>query len=282
MAGLMDYKIKNGKVILAADDFEPSLVFDCGQCFRWEENGRAWRGVAMGYATTVERQGNEISVDCSEEDFQETWLNYFDLSYDYATARERISTDPFTAAAAEYGRGIRILRQDFWEALCSFIISQCNNISRITGIISRLCEMYGAPFEYKGKTFYAFPSAERLAAVSSDDLAPLRAGYRAKYIVDAARDVAKGRISAEEIRPLSTKDAIARLCELNGVGVKVASCTLLFGCGKRDAFPIDVWMKRALNEHYQKGFDGSAFGMDAGVAQQYIFHYIRNYRNSNK
>ena len=270
----LDIVERGGKVVAGAEDFDPALIFDCGQCFRWDvdENGR-WHGIAKGRALEVERRGDEVEIGCTRDEFEEVWRDYFDMDRDYAALRARISVDPFTAAATEYGMGIRVLNQEFWETFCSFVISQCNNIARIKGIVSRLCAMYG---EEIGEGMYAFPSAERIAALEPEDLAPLRSGYRAAYIVAAARAVAEGRISAEELRPLDTKAAIKRLCTVEGVGVKVASCTLLFGVGKPDAFPVDVWVRRALKEHYPEGFDGSVFGNDAGVAQQYIFHYIRH------
>lgn len=273
MSGL-DILERGGRTVAPAVDFDPALIFDCGQCFRWDiGTDGVWRGVAKGRTLEVVRRGDEVEIGCPREEFEWYWRDYFDMGRDYAALRARISTDPFTTAAAEYGAGIRVLNQEFWETFCSFIISQCNNITRIKSIVSRLCALFGEEIEHG---VYSFPTAERIASLEPDDLAPLRSGYRAAYIVAAARAVAEGRISAEELRPLSTRDAIKRLCSVEGVGVKVASCTLLFGAGKPDAFPIDVWMKKALAEHYPPGFDGSAFGGDAGVAQQYIFHYIRH------
>lgn len=270
-----EYFVRGDSVVLPARDFDPALIFDCGQCFRFTPDERGvWSGVAFGRELSVERRGDEVSIRTDEETFESVWRRYFDLERDYAAARERISRDDFTREAAAFGAGIRILGQDFWEALCSFIISQCNNITRIRGIVERLCELFGD--ELPGGR-HAFPSAERIASLEPDDLAPLRSGYRAPYIIAAARDVAEGRITAEELLPMTTEQAIKRLCELEGVGRKVASCVLLFGAGKRDAFPVDVWMKRALAEHYPPDFDPvSAFGEDAGLAQQYIFHYTRH------
>ena len=272
---MADYILRGGKIVIPAVDFEPSLIFDCGQCFRFtpDENG-VWSGVAFGRKLSARRVGDEALLDCSERDFAEIFHRYLDLDRDYASARARISSDDFTREAAAFGAGIRILNQDFWEALCSFILSQCNNIARIRSIIERMCGLFG---DEVGGGKYSFPSAEKLATLEPDDLAPLRAGYRAPYVISAARDVAEGRITAEELLPMSTEGAIKRLCEMQGIGRKVASCVLLFGAGKRDAFPIDVWMKRALAEHYPAGFDPTAaFGEDAGLAQQYIFHYTRH------
>ncbi len=271
---MSEYFLRGGKVVLPALDFSPPLIFDCGQAFRFlpDENG-VWRGIAFGKPLAVEQKGDEILLDCSEDDYISTWRRYLDVERDYAAVRGRISGDDFTKSAAEFGTGIRILRQDFWEALCTFLISQNNNIKNIRSTVEKLCALCGEPV---GEGF-AFPTAERLAVSSPDELDPIRAGYRSKYIVAAAREVAEGSITADELLPMTTDAAIKRLCELVGVGKKVASCVLLFGAGKLDAFPIDVWMRRALDEHYPSDFDPvGAFGADAGIAQQYIFHYIRH------
>lgn len=272
---MTEYIVRGGRIVIPAEDFEPALIFDCGQCFRFTPDADgAWSGVAFSRRLAAKRVGDEAILDCGERDFVEIFHDYLDLDRDYASARKRISNDDFTREAASFGAGIRILNQDFWEALCSFILSQCNNIARIRSIIERLCGLFG---EDVGDGRYSFPSAEKLATLEPDDLAPLRAGYRAPYVISAARDVAEGRITAAELLPMTTDGAIKRLCELQGIGRKVASCVLLFGAGKRDAFPIDVWMKRALAEHYPAGFDPTAaFGEDAGLAQQYIFHYVRH------
>ncbi len=270
-----DYTVRDGRVVVSAEDFDPALIFDCGQCFRFTPGSDGvWSGVAFGRALSAKRVGDEVELGCTEDDFQSVFRRYFDFDRDYKAARQRISSDDFTRQAAEFGAGIRILNQDFWEALCSFILSQCNNIARIRGIIERLCGTFGDKIA-PGK--YSFPSAERLATLTPDDLAPLRSGYRAPYVIAAAREVAEGRITPDELLPMTTDGAIKRLCQMQGIGRKVASCVLLFGAGKRDAFPIDVWMKRALKEHYPEGFDPvKTFGADAGLAQQYIFHYARH------
>ncbi|MDR1117268.1 MAG: DNA-3-methyladenine glycosylase 2 family protein [Oscillospiraceae bacterium] len=277
--GLKDYTVRDGLVVLKNNkDFLPELIFDCGQCFRWDRRGNGrWYGVAFGKALELWETDGDVYMDTTEKDFLEIWYEYFDLGRDYEAVRGRISSDSFTAPAAQFGRGIRILRQDGWEALCSFIISQCNNITRIKGIIGRLCELYGEELEYRGETYHAFPSAEVIAGLDEKALSPLRAGYRAKYILSAARDISTGKVDLRGLCGLSTEEAMKELTGVNGVGVKVASCALLFGCGRTDAFPVDVWMKRAIEGHYGgKEFDYRMFGEDAGIAQQYIFHYMRH------
>ena len=176
----------------------------------------------------------------------------------------------------EYGRGIRILRQDSWEALCSFIISQCNNISRIKGIVERLCENFGDPISVGDKVYYTFPSAERLATLEPEKLACSRSGYRAEYIICAARAVVGGEIDLEALKKCDYKQAIKALRSIRGVGEKVANCVVLFGLWHMEAFPIDVWMKRALKENFPPDFEPETLGEYAGLAQQYIFYYARN------
>ncbi len=161
--------------------------------------------------------------------------------------------------------------------LCSFIISQCNNIKRIKGIVERLCLLCGDPITYEGDTYHLFPSPERVAALDIQDIECLRAGYRSEYILNAAREIAQGGLSLDGLEKMTTEDVINTLTQLKGVGIKVASCVALFGCGKMDAFPVDVWIRRAIEKYFGgKTFDSAIFGAYAGIAQQYIFHYIRN------
>ena len=254
-------------------DLELGETLDCGQCFRWrrQEDG-SYRGVVRGRAVRASRDGDRLILDGADESDREMWADYFDLSCDYAAIRERLGAlHPAMAEAARYAPGIRILRQEPFEALISFIISQNNNIKRISGIVARLCESFGEPI---GGGEYAFPTAERLAALEPDDLAPIRAGFRHRYIIDAARRVARGETDLEAIRLLPVDEARSRLMRITGVGVKVADCVLLYGLHRAESFPLDVWMKRAMATLFD-GMEPSAFGDCAGVAQQYIFHYAR-------
>ena len=255
-------------------DFSLPATFDCGQCFRWNagESG-TYRGVAFGRYLEISRDGDAILLKTTETDFREVWRDYFDLDTDYAAIRRHVSINPHMETAAEFGAGIRILRQEKWEALCSFIISQCNNIPRIKGIVEKLCTLYG---EEISDGVYAFPPAETVAALTEADLAPLRAGYRAKYILAAARAVTEGAVDLEELAALPPNDALGVLKTLPGIGNKVATCALLFGLHQLDAFPVDVWMKRAMAANFDSDFDHRAFSPYAGVAQQYIFNYERN------
>lgn len=262
----------NCVIIKGVRNFDLAQTLDCGQAFRWSVNDEGvWSGVARGkFIELAEKDGDIVIYGSNKSDFETIWSDYFDLSRDYAAIINQFSSDETLKKAASFSSGIRILRQEPFEALCSFIISQNNNIPRIKGIISRLCENYGEPIE----NGYAFPSAKRLAALTVEDLAPIRSGFRAKYIIDAARRVASGDIDLDALKDLSYDEAQKILLTIKGVGPKVADCTLLYGCGHIEAFPKDVWIKRALKEYFGGEIPQCATGA-AGIAQQYIFYYVR-------
>lgn len=267
-------EVFSDRTVLTGDHaFSPEQTFLCGQCFRFDPEEGGFSGIAGGRYIRAEQNGGETLLFCPEEDFETFWRGYFDLDRDYSAVRPLIAHDPFLTEAERFGRGIRLLRQEPWEALCSFIISQCNNIPRIKSIVSRLCGTFGSPIP-EG---FAFPSPEVLAALTPEELAPLRAGYRAEYIVNAARAVASGETDLEALRSLPTDDARRELMKLSGVGKKVADCVLLFGLSKTDAFPVDVWIKKVLQSVYPSGLDTSVYGDLAGLVQQYIFFYAREH-----
>lgn len=269
----MEILYKNGRTLIKSPaDFDPDKIFDCGQCFRWEKTDGLWRGVAGGRVLTVRQCGDDVLLDCSQRDLEEFWHDYFDMGRDYAAVREKVSLGDYMRKAAAFGRGIRILRQEPWEALCTFIISQCSNIPRIKGVVSRLCGLLGEEIE---DNTYSFPGPEVIAPLGVCELAPLRAGYRAQYILDAARAVCDGSLDLDALRSGGADEAERALLTLNGIGKKVAGCVMLFGLGKTEAFPIDTWMKKALKEHFEPGFDPAVFGENAGIAQQYIFYHAR-------
>ena len=259
--------------------FEPSQSFDCGQCFRFEmESDGTWSGVARGVFFGVKAMGDHLFIRCeSEDDLTGVILPFLALDEDYGLIREdirlRFRDDPTMTNAMALGSGIRILRQEPWEALCSFIISQNNNIPRIKKIIETLCEKYGAPLSC-GR--YAFPTPEALRDAGVDALFECRTGFRAKYIYDAACKVADGTLDLENVMTLPTAEADVLLQSVKGVGAKVSACALLFGLGKTDAFPIDVWMKRIIDKYYDGNLDVPSLGRYAGIAQQYLFYYIRS------
>ncbi len=258
-------------------------TFDCGQCFRFDPvslfgNKYEYGGVAFGrYVVFAQNCDTEIIVYGSgKEDFEAIWYKYLSLDIDY----EQIDThiiktldSSHMTKATEYSYGIRILKQEPWEALCSFIISQNNNIPRIKKIISALCKKYGDVVDFNGKNHYSFPSANTLKDAGVDAIFELKTGFRAKYIHDASCKVANGELLLDNIKALDFEVALNELCKIKGVGLKVASCALLFGFEKTEAFPIDVWMRRALDNHFGGEIDLVALGKTAGIAQQYLFYY---------
>lgn len=249
-------------------------TFECGQCFRWNADEKGvYTGVVRGYAARIWTEGEDIFIRSAAP--EALWREYFDLGRDYAAISRSFSGGEYLENCVRFGQGIRILRQEPWEALCSFIISQCNNIKRIKGIVERLCEAFGEVTELDGEKFYTFPCAVRLAECTESQLAPLRCGYRAAYILTAARAVASGDLKPDELIDADYKEAKRALLALNGVGEKVANCVVLFGLYHMEAFPIDVWIRRALREHFPPDFDPASLGEYAGLAQQYIFYYAR-------
>lgn len=271
-------KAENGIKISGVKDFDLAQTLDCGQCFRWiGQTDGSFKGIAFGKEIVLRLNENELHIEnATTKDFEEIWYNYFDFSLDYRKIREELSKiHPILKEASTYASGIRILRQEPFEALCTFIISQNNNIKRIKGIVQRLCEEFGEVLENGG---YSFPSAEKLATLSEDDLLPIRAGFRNKYIIDAAQKVANKVVDLEKCKFLSYEDAREELKKIKGVGNKVADCTLLFGMHRVEAFPEDVWMKRAMEKLFPT-MTGKDFGKYAGIAQQYIFHYSRMHPN---
>ena len=265
--------IENGIVYRGVSDLDLAQTLDCGQSFRWEqeENGD-FRGVAFDREVTVHLDGGDFYIFGGKAEDSALWSDYFDLDFDYGVIKNELSElSPVLKSAAEYAPGIRILRQDSWEALCSFIISQNNNIPRIKGIIKRLCECFGDKTEDSG---YTFPSAARLSDLSVEDLAPLKSGFRAKYLIDAAQRVSSGEINLDEVLVMPIDEARQSLMKIKGVGPKVAECALLYGMHRLECFPMDVWMKRAMAVLLPE-FTIEDLGQHAGIAQQYIFHYSR-------
>ena len=271
----MEYQItKRGAELFAPVQFDLVNTFECGQCFRWTaDDDGVYSAVVRGRYIRLYRDGDIVVLEgADEQSIEELWREYFDLDTDYEDLRqEMVRLCPLLDKAAAKHNGIRILYQEPWEALCSFIISQNNNIPRIQGIVSRLCEGFG---EDTGNGF-SFPAAERLSKLEPDDLAPLRAGFRARYIIDAARKCAEGSVDLEKLKTAPIEDARKELMTITGVGAKVAECTLLCGLHRMEAFPIDVWMKKALKDEFA-GITPEMLGHTAGIAQQYIFHYTRN------
>jgi len=257
--------------------FDLRETLDCGQCFRWSEleaendGGITWGGTAFGKYLQIKQTADSLYFYCNEADFKNIWTLYFDLDTNYNKIRAELSDmNVILKEAAEFAPGIRILVQDSWEALCSFIISQNNNISRIKGIVSRFCENFG---EKNGEIF-CFPTAEKISQLTVEDLAPIRSGFRAKYIISAAKAVCSGEVDFTKIKNSPVDFGRTELQKINGVGPKVADCALLYGFHKTECFPLDTWMKKAMAKFFP-GVSPEAFGRNAGLAQQYIFHYSR-------
>lgn len=278
--------------ITGVDDFHLDHIFDCGQCFRWEKNeDGSYTGIAFGRVVRMEydaRQKLLMIHGADEEDFENIWKDYLDLDRDYGAIKTALADkDPVIRDAIKYGHGIRILNQEKWETLLSFIISQNNNIPRIKKCINSLAETLGDYVgEYEGRKYYSLPTPEVLANADLEDLAPCRLGYRAKYLIETAKKVhAEGIESLETLEgcELSAKETCEALRNYCGVGPKVASCIALFAMRKFDSFPIDVWVKKVMNTMYgidendmktMADFAAENFGEYGGIAQQYLFYYI--------
>lgn len=264
---------KNGIILKGVECLSLPLTLDCGEAFRWEEQeDGSWSGAAYGkYLNIKEENSNFILKDTSLEDFENVWRNYFDLDRDYAAICAKLKEDELVRETIDEYYGIRILNQEPWEALVSFVISQQNNIKRIKGIIKRLCDTYG---EEICDSWHAFPTSKTLSSLSVEDFEAIGLGYRAKYVKKLADDVESGVIDLAAIKAMDLDDAKKTLLSIYGVGEKVANCALLFGFQFIRCFPVDVWMKRVL-QYYPNGLPECFSGYE-GIAQQYLFHWARN------
>ncbi len=264
----MEYHYKTGCLDLAQ-------TLESGQCFRWRrcEDG-SYVGISGRYTLNVRQAPDGVIMEADSDEAIRYWLSYFDSETDYEAVIRQFEADETLRLASSENRGIRILRQEPFETLISFIISQNNNIPRITGIIGRLCESFGEKISGEYGGMWSFPDAETLASLTADDLAPLRAGFRVRYILDAANKVASGQVRLPEIYGMSYDEGKAYLKTIVGVGDKVADCVLLFAYHKTEAFPSDVWIKRVVAEYYSDGLP-ECMGDYKGIAQQYLFEYFR-------
>lgn len=281
----MEYKIKS-------DTFELADIFECGQCFRWnkEENG-SYTGVFHNNVLNVDKNGNEIAFKgICEGNIEKICTDYFDLNRDYTKIKEELSNiDDNLKRSIKYGKGIRILNQDLWETIISFIISANNNIPRIKGIIERLSKSYGRKIVYNNKEYFTFPTPEELRNVTVEDFRNLGSGFRDIRLYETTHMILEKQVDLKKLEKLPTKLAREELLRLSGVGPKVADCILLFSTLKRfDVFPIDVWVRRVMNELYIKNEDENKvtkkeiqkladekFGNMQGLAQQYLFYWKR-------
>lgn len=283
----------NKIIIKDVKDFNPKHIFECGQAFRWyAEDDDSYTTIAYGKAINVKMDGKDVILNNTNlEDFNNIWYNYFDLGRDYGKIKRKLSKDPILKEAINYGEGIRILNQEPFETIISFIISANNQIPRIKNSINLIAKFYGKSIkiEKKGllpeREYYAFPSAKELSIVKPEDLREYcRVGFRDVRIVKTSKMILNGDINIEEIFNLNREEGKEVLMTLPGVGPKVSDCILLFAFNKDSAFPVDVWVKRVMEHFYLKkdtnvkhiGTHASEiFGELAGFAQQYLFYYAR-------
>ena len=279
-------------IIENQESFELKDIFECGQCFRWNENeDGSYTGVINNGVLNVEKQSEKIIfTGMLDKDIKEVVRFYFDLDRNYEEIKMQLSNiDKYLKTSVEYGKGIRILNQDLWETIISFIISANNNIPRIKGIIERISKKYGTEIEWNGEKYYTFPTPKQLRKATVEDLRSLGTGFRDIRIYETTQKVLSGEFNLNEIQNKDTLSAREELLTLSGVGPKVADCILLFSTLKRfDVFPIDVWVRRVMNELYIKNEDetkvnkkdimkiaNEKFGNLEGLAQQYLFYWKR-------
>lgn len=268
---------------LIIDDFDIKQLADSGECFRWNKiDENKYRGIFCNSVCEVTQNGNEVLIDGIED--IDLINEYFDLTRDYKKIKEFYQQDEILKDAMKFGYGIRILNQDKFETLISFIISANNNIPRIKKSIEKISEKYGKKIKYKNEEYYAFPTPEELAMATLEELRECGVGFRDKYITKTCKEIVNGDINLEKISELSIEKAKKELLKISGVGPKVADCIMLFSMKKIEAFPIDVWVKRIMENLYIKQevtlkeiekYSKDKFGEYAGIAQQYLFYYVR-------
>ncbi len=250
-------------------DFDIAQIAESGQCFRFSKiTPKIWRVMAFQKILDIEKVSkNDYIFHCDELEFQNIWYNYFDLQTDYSVIKDFIHKlqDPYLISAINYGRGIRILRQDLWEMIVSYIISQRNNIKRISNTINKICSYFSGNF----------PSPIQLSQFSKNDFKKLGLGYRSEYLFKIAKSIINRDLDLEKLKSMETLDAINYLKQFKGIGEKVANCIALFGLYKTDAFPIDIWIKRIIEKEYSGYFDINKIKPYAGIIQQYMFFYQR-------
>lgn len=282
------YEENNSVVLEGVEDFNIKHIFECGQCFRWkQEENESYTGVAKGKILNVEEKGDKIYLNNTNlEDFNNIWHDYFDLGTNYTEIKNKLKEmDEYLDKATDFGWGIRILKQDQWEMLISFIISSNNRIPMIQKAIDNLSKKFGEFIgEYNGKEYYAFPTPQELSRASKEEIRACQTGFRDKYIKSTADAVANNNDNVYGYSMLDTEQCRKELLKFNGVGPKVCDCISLFGMQKYDTFPVDVWVKRVMQEFYVdedmslpkiRAYALDKFGELAGFAQQYLFYYAR-------
>lgn len=285
----MEYNIieeENRIILKDIKNFNPKHIFECGQAFRWEKKqDLSYDTIAFSKLLNVKKEDRDIILTGTDlKEFQDIWYDYFDLARDYDQIKNKLSLDPILKEAIKFGSGIRILNQDPFETIISFIISSINQIPRIKKSIELIAREYGDKFDFPS-TYYSFPTAKELSKALPEDLrAKTNVGFRDKRIVETSKRISDGDIDLEKIFNMNRNQGKELLMTLPGIGPKVSDCILLFAFEKGDAFPVDVWVKRVMEHFYLKeethvkhiGALGSEiFGELAGFAQQYLFYYAR-------
>ena len=299
---------EDNKVILEGlKNFDVKQILECGQCFRWDKiSDTNYIIVAYGRVIEVLQEGDKATIyNSNEEDFNNIWINYFDLERDYDEIKTELAKDEILRKSVDFGYGIRILNQDPFEMLISFIISARNSIPSIKKTVKKICEAWGERIEYKGVEYYTFPTPKAIKEATLEDIQGTGASFRSKYIVDTIKKV-NDAIEVKEdmalnpdkyperpeildfdldyIMSLNDDDCHIALQKFMGVGAKVADCIMLFSMAKHSSFPVDVWVKRAMIHFYvapdvslnkMRVFARDKFGVLSGMAQQYLFYYAR-------
>lgn len=278
----------NQVIVDRVEAFSIEQIADSGQAFRWEKNKENdYTGIVNGHVIQMIQEGQKLTINgITQKEYDETWSHYFDLNRDYVSiVADLKGKDEHLDSAIAFGSGIRILNQDIWEMIITFIISGNNNIPRIKKAINDISARYGRLIcEENGKKYYSFPSPQELSHASVEDLRACGVGYRDKYIAKTTEMIVSGEVVLETLPAMSLTESKIELKKLMGIGDKVADCILLFSCGKTNAFPVDTWVKKILKTYY--GFEKTSvkdvnkfandyFGEYCGIAQQYLFYYIR-------
>ena len=280
-------------VLINPNSFNMEHIFECGQCFRWnKQEDNSYIGVVKNAVIKVKKENDNIvfTGSCNGENFEELIKDYFDLNTNYEEYKSKLSQiDEYMKESIQFGNGIRILNQDLWECIISFIISANNNIPRIKKIIERISEKYGKAIEFEGKIYYTFPDIQELSKASVQDLRELGLGFRDIRVYNTTHMILNNDINLDKIKNMkSTLQMKEELLKLDGVGPKVADCILLFSLKRLDAFPIDVWVRRVMNDLYIHNDDENKVNKKqlqllaeekflglAGIAQQYLFYWKR-------
>ena len=301
----LDIEYKDDSIVLkGVRNFDLKQTLECGQCFRWERvSDNNYIGVAFGRVLEVFQEGNDITLyNTNRQDFEDIWRNYFSLDRDYSKIKEELSKDFILKDAIEYGSGIRVLNQEPFEMVISFIISARNSVPMISKTVNEISRRWGEKLEYKGKEYFAFPKKEILASLTIEEMKDAGGSFRSRYIIDTSDKINKcekikeGRLlvenqdeflklyDLERIISLDDEECHKALQNYSGIGSKVADCIMLFSMEKTSAFPVDRWVQRAMMHFYDAGdlslpkirvFGRDRFGEFAGAAQQYLFYYTK-------